>query len=194
MPSTPPARPSVRIVKQSLWRGQDREFSNRYFFNGGVPADSGEWTTLCDNVVAAERLATENNVTFVEAIGYDAGSDVPVFSKAYSGTGSYAPGSGAILAPLEVCSLVRFTTDARSSKNHPIYLMKYMHKPAIDGTVAGHDTVLGTNVTLLNTYFAAWIAGFSDGAHTLTLCGPRGAGALTRHVEQYTHHRDFPNL
>lgn len=191
---TAPTRPSIRTIKSRTWRGITKQFSNRYFFLNGSPPDDAGWETLADNVIAAERLATADVVTFVEAIGYDAGSDVPVFSKPYAGLGAYSPTDHFNYAPLEVCALVRMTTDARSTKNHPIYLMKYMHSPAIDDEVEGADTVKSGQVAVLNTYFDGWLAGYSDGTSGHVICGPRGAAGNTRFVEPFTHHRDFPNL
>ena len=78
------ATPSIKIVKQMDYLGAPRQWSNRYHFNGGTPADGTHWTTLADAVVAAEKAIYKAATDFsiVHAFGYAAGSDVPVFTKA----------------------------------------------------------------------------------------------------------------
>ncbi len=76
--------PSLRIVKQIFFKGGTRLYSNRYHFNGGTPADATHWHTLMDAVVTAEKASLSAGVTIVEALGYAAGSDVPVATKTYT--------------------------------------------------------------------------------------------------------------
>lgn len=184
------ATPSVKIVKASPFKGGTRLWSNRYHFNGGVPSGDTQWHALMDAVTAAEKLATNVDTQIVSAVGYDAGSDVPVSSKAYSLTGtSIAAGAK---SPLEVAALVRYATTARTSKNHPVYLFNYYHGPLVNKDSAGADVLSSDLRTLLNTYAAAWISGFSDGSHTLVRAGPNGATATGEFTEEYVTHRDFP--
>lgn len=185
------ATPSVKITKQFNYRGTTRQWSNRYHFNGGTPADDSHWHTLFDNITAAEKLALFSNNTIVEATGYAAGSDVPVSSKAYSlaGTGSY---SGTQLAPGDCAILCKWTTAARTSKNHPVYLFNYWHSAAFV-TSSDADTLATAVKTLWETYASAWLAGFSDGVNTYVRSGPNGATALTRLVDSHIRHRDFRN-
>jgi hypothetical protein len=170
--------------------GVTRLWSNRYHFNGGTPASTGAWTTLFDNITAAEKAMHGPYVTIVKGEGYAAGSDVPVASKTYAlaGTGGYAGGT----APGDSALLVRYATAARTPKNHPVYLFNYYHGVYVAGANPSNDTVLASMVTKAGTYAANWISGFSDGTTTYNRAGPNGASATGYVVEANVTHRDFP--
>lgn len=186
------ATPSIRIVKSTPYKGGAREWSNRYHFLGGTPADATHWHTLMDAVVAAEALTLPSYSTLNHAWGYAAGSDVPVADKVYSTAGSVSWASSHSAQALEVCALVRFSTAGRTTKNHPIYLFSYVHDVATDSSVTYNEKLLPSQKTALATYATAWISGFSDGTLTLTRAGPNGDAATGSVVEEYVTHRDFP--
>lgn len=165
-------------------------WSNRYHFNGGTPADATHWHTLMDAVVAAEKACYDNNVTIVSAVGYAAGSDVPVASKDYTtvGTASFAGTS----APSECVALARWSTPARSSKNHPIYLFNYFHGVQITSGSGKPEKVDPDQKSAIETYGSDWISGFSDGSITAVRAGPNGVTAGGILCEEYITHRDFP--
>lgn len=186
------ATPSIKVVKQWTMRGVTRQFSNRYHFNGGTPADTAHWTTFSDAVVNAEKaLWPAGHVTIVKTVGYAAGSDVPVFSKTYSAAGTLTLTSGSA-APGDVAALVRYTTTARTRKNHPVYLFNYYHGVyvATDG-----DTLQSDQSAAMAHYASQWtggFGGFSDGVNTYDRAGPNGATATSSLVETYVTHRDLP--
>jgi hypothetical protein len=186
-----PATPSIKVVKQMNYKDVPKLWSNRYHFNGGTPADGTHWTTFSDAVVAAEKAIykARSDFTIVHTYGYAAGSDVPVFSKAYTQVGTLA-GSGNGITPGDVAALIRYATTARTSKNHPIYLFNYYHLALWD-TSTTYDKLDPVQLAAMNTYATAWITGFSDGSLTLVRAGPNGATATSRLTETYLTHRDF---
>lgn len=184
------ATPSIKIVKTGSYKGGTRTWSNRYHFTGGVPADLSHWTTFAGNIATAEKLALTEDATFIEAVAYLAGSDLPLWTISLSGNGSVS-GTGGNAMPLEVCGLLRWGTAARTSKNHPIYLFSYMHD--VFGAQSGpHEQLSSAVHTALGTYAAAWLSGFSDGTNTYVRAGPNGASAVSSTAETYMTHRDFP--
>jgi hypothetical protein len=170
-----------------------RRWSNRYHFDNLAPADNTKWTTLADAVVTAEKAIYQPVSTqfhIVEAVGYDAGSEIPVFEKAYSTlpTGSFA---NSVDQAGDVVAMVRYSTSAKSEKNHPIYLFNYYH--GAKGTTAGAiDDLNPAQKTAITTYAGLWVTGFSDGAVTHHRCGPQGHVATGVLVNGYLRHRDFP--
>lgn len=184
------AQASVKIVKSTLWRTGARLWSNRYHFTNDVPADDTKWATLCDAIVTDESAALQSPTTIVEAVGYAAGSDVPVFTKTYTTVGAITR-AAQINSPLQTAALLKYTTDAKTSKNHPVYLFSYFHNVLLAGN-STPDVLDTTHKAAIDEYAADWIAGFSDGSVTHVRCGPNGAVALTGATETYVTHRDFP--
>ncbi len=186
------ATPSVRIIKSFGFKGSTRQYSNRYHFNGGTPADDTHWHTLFDAITAAEKLALTDVQSIVEAIGYGAGSDVPVSSKTYSLAGLRTVAAGRTYAPGEVAGLVRYTTAARSVKNHPIYCFNYYHGVTVDTAAGSQDLWAPDQTGVMQTYANAWISGFSDGSITAVRASPNGHAATGAFIETHVTHRDFP--
>jgi hypothetical protein len=186
------ATPSVRIVKQTPYKGGTKQWSNRYHFSGGTPADLSHWTTFVNAVWTAEKAALSDDTSGVEAICYAAGSDLPLHTITISGSGSIAAGGSVASSPLEVSALLRWSTDQRTSKNHPIYLFSYI-RAAYRQVDLGREHLATSQRTALGTYGSAWVTGFSDGTTTYHRAGPNGAVGLGQLVNLYVTHRDFPN-
>jgi hypothetical protein len=183
------ATPSIKVQKTILFNGVARTWSNRYHFAGGTPADNAHWTTLANNVTAAEKAVISANCSIINVLGYAAGSEIPVFQKSYSLAGTFAGGS--FPQATQACGLIRYSTAVRTSRNHPIYLFNYYHDVYATSNGSGRDTVLAAQVTAYSTYANAWIAGFSDGTTTYNRAGPNGASATGVTIEPFITHRDL---
>jgi hypothetical protein len=185
--------PSVKIQKHFTAKGVTWEWSNRYHFNGGTPADPSHWNTLFDNIVAAEKLCLGTNQTIDLAVGYNAGSDEPIASKTYSTAGTFALAGSDVWMPRDSAYLMKWSTTARTSKNHPIYLFNYFHSCRRNAS-GDINEIQTTQISAYNTYCSAWVSGFSDGSITAVRAGPNGAtgAAVLRSSPVYATHRDFP--
>ena len=183
--------PHVKIIKHFTYRGSVKPFSNAYHFNGGTPADGTHWHTLMDAVVDAEKEIYRDDVTIVSAVGYAAGSEVPVHTEVYDvdGVGSF---TGATNVPGDCAALLRYATTARTSKNHPVYLFNYFHG-ALGETGNPADELNPFQLAAIEDYADAWMSGFSDGTITAVRAGPNGATAVSRLVATFIKHRDFSN-
>lgn len=187
---TPPTQASVKFVFTSPYEGGTKTWSTRFYLTGGAWQDATHFNTLADAIQADLHTITTTETTIVEAIGYDPGSFLPVFTKSYGTAGSQTL-DGPSFAPLECCYLLKFTTDARSSKNHPIYLFNYIHNAMVDSATTP-ETPRASARSAWTTRCAELVAGYSDGTLTRKRCGPRGAVAQSGACEPMLTHRDFP--
>jgi hypothetical protein len=185
----PPSQCSIQVQKTFLYRGVSRVWSNRYYTNQTSFPDSSHFNAFSDAVVLLEKTLYASDVTITKTVGYNGGSEIPVFTKSYSTAGTYTP-SG-FRCPGDCAALVRYATAARTTKNHPLYLFNYYHG-VYRNSDPNWDQVQNSQVTNYSAYAAAWIAGFSDGVTTYKRAGPRGASATGQIVEAFITHRDFP--
>jgi hypothetical protein len=189
-------RNSIVIKKSFDYRGGVKTWTNRYHFEGAVPSDDSAWTAFADLIVAAEKAIYSADVTIVEAIGFDIASasatnpdGIAVFTKTYTTAGTWTPAGGK--SPGDAAAYLRYGTDARSTKNHPVYLSNYFH--GCYGAVGDPDTLETTQKAAIETYADHWLTGFTADGSLRERCGPRGAAATSRTVAATVRHRDFPS-
>lgn len=181
---------SIKYRFSSEYKGGTRIWSTTFHVTGGAWQDQTHFDTFSDNAEAEILSATYPATTIVDATGYDPGSTLPVFTKTYNAAGTATFG-GSSYPPLETALLLKWTTDQRSTKNHPIYLFNFIHGVPINASSTPEVPV--TNATThWNTRISDWVAGYSDGTLTRRRAGPRGAVAQGGSVATYFTHRDFP--
>jgi hypothetical protein len=182
-------RNSLTLVKQFLYRGNEEEWSNTYFFVGDLPSSDASWKTLADAVIAQEKTLYHSNVSVITAIGHQAGESVAVWSYDYAGADESVPGtfdtSSSVIGSGDTAAWVRYSTDQKTDKGKPIYLRNYYH-PAYSETGGTTDDIVGSWVTAGDDFGDAWIAGFTDGdSETHVRCGPKGAVGLVAEASEY---------
>lgn len=182
----------MKIVKRFPYEGGTKDWSNRYFFTGSNPTGNTAWLEVVDALSTNENAIYLPNVEQIQAVGYNAGSDVPVFDEPLTVPGRRVNGVQHVDAPGDCAAIIRWGTDQRSVKNHPIYLMKYFHGCDIDlgsdGDLLSPSMLQGLT-TFANNIKDGWVVDGTLRQH----CGPRGAVALNFQIESYIRHRDFPD-
>lgn len=178
--------PSLHVKKTFQYRDQLEEWSNGYHFAGGVPASQADWKALADAVVAAEAALFLPPMEIVGVTGYAADGTPAVFNATYAQAGTAVFGGGQAAPGYNTMNL-RYLTDQRTSKGHPIYLRNFYH-----GCFFGSgesDTLLAAQHTALAHYGTLWVAGFAAGAGTFKRAGPNGAVAQTSTADTWLGHR-----
>lgn len=184
-------QPSFKLLKTFTFRGgSGKVWSNRYHFGPDIPSSGADWDALTDAVVTGEKALLPSYVTITGSVCYLAGSDVPVHSKTYATAGTLTI-TGTEPTPGECAALIRYSTTARTSKNHPVYLFNYYHGVRID-TAGDNDTVAAAQQTAMGTYSGNWVSGGWVAGKSYIRRGPNGATAVGALVEHMVTHRDFP--
>lgn len=127
----------------------------------------------------------------IGTVGYEGGSEIPVYNKTYNddGTGGFTSWSP---LPGDAAAVVRYSTADRSSKNHPIYLFNYYHSVSAVAGAGNQDTLHAAQKSAIGTYAADWITGFSDGTVTHHRSRPNESLATGDLVLPLVSHRDLP--
>jgi hypothetical protein len=191
------ATPSIKLICEFTYRGGVQQFSNRFHFSGGTPANDAAWAALSldlrDHADGGVRKGyigcIPAHVTIVKALGYAAGSDIAAWSEDLSEAGERT--STTFRCSGDSALLMRWLTAARSSKGHPIYLMSYIH--GVQHESGNGDNLNTGDVTSAERFVERWWnGGFSDGTNTYHRAGPNGATAVSGVVDPFVRHRDFP--
>lgn len=189
--ATPPTRVGVKAEYTFSWRGNTKQWGQLYHFDGPTSwADQTHFDTFATNLWNSVKVSLPARVTCTTMTAYNAGSFLPVYTHAISANGGYTDTTNP-QASGEMCMLWRFTTDQRTSKNHPIYLFKWWHGMQTDGATSP-DTLRGGIHSTASSPVADLIAGYSDGTNTRIYCGPRGAVAQAGTVNTLLYAREFP--
>lgn len=188
--ATPATRVGVKLTFSSPYRGGTKHWSQLWHFTGPDWASSAQFNTLVDALVAQLQGLISSETSIISATGYNSGSSLPVYTYTHTWTGT-STATNSTKMPLEGCALIKFTTTQRSSKNHPIYLFKWLHAVYAAGASTPETLLTGLRSNILSN-MSTVLAGLSDGTNTRQYCGPFGAVAQTRDVNTSVHMREFP--
>lgn len=173
-------------------RGGTRNWSTSFHLDTAVP----DLTTFEDLVDKLGTMTPYNMSSAfysdINIVGWDyypAGSLVAIYSKTVSLNGGLTHSTDTPQSSDSV-SLWRFSTAARTSKNHPVYLFNYMH--GVRGEGATDNDLMDSNQrTVQEALAAVWVTGITVDSLTFKRAGPNGATATDSEVDQYIRHRDF---
>lgn len=181
---------SIKLRFQSPYQAGVKVWSTTFHLTGGAWQDQAHFDTFSNALKVDWLNVTPTDTTFLDTTAYDPGSALPRFTHSYNAAGLQAL-DGPAYAPLEACYLLRFSTDQRSTKNHPIYLFNYIHHAMVNAS-GTPDIPRASMKSALQTRCNLLVAGYSDGTLTRKRAGPRGAVAQSGVCETYLTHRDFP--
>lgn len=179
---------SVKMVKRFTYRGALTEWSNRYYFDGGLPSD---WDSLISALAVYEKAIFNANTSIIGAHGYAPGSEVAVKNSTLSVAGT-GPISSVVELPGDCAIVLRQATTKKSTKNHTVYCMSYFHGVLADTSLGSPDNAISSQNAAVQALGDAWNTGFSAGGRTYKRTTPDGHLVTGAAVNPYIGHRDFP--
>ncbi len=191
MPGAPSTRPSIKVLYDTPYRGGTQRWSTRLHFSGNLNPSNAEFEALYQNLDNYLPYLVSSRSSLKGFVAYHPGSEVPVHTFDETVTGLLTTAATDRVCPGDCAALIRYSTAARTTKNHPIYLFNYFHDVWHKENQADNVCDEWKSVAAL---FAAHLTngGWTDGSNELYRSGPYGATANGYYIEPLVTHRDFP--
>ena len=183
--------PSLRVHMVVPYEGASHDWSMRFHFSGGVPASDADWLTFAEALWTSLKPGILDNVHRHAYTGYVSDASPAVFNSVPASAAGTCSRTGLQTQTAYIAANMYWPTDARDSRNHPIYLRNYVHGVVIQDADACQPvgTVQKAALAAFAQAFSDAGAGFSDGTNTYKRAGPNGAVGLSGLCAQYPSHR-----
>jgi hypothetical protein len=172
-----PDTASLVLIKSFNYRDQAEEWSNKYHFEGTIPADANAWQTLATGWINEEKHCYTSATHVVRAYGYEPGSNHANWVHDYAAEsppgipGDLTVSTAEHPCPGDSAATIRWSTGEYNSRGKLIYARKYMH--GVWYGAAGPDHVADVQLAAYNQYATIVTSGFFPGS--AKYCGPQGA-------------------
>lgn len=141
------------LVKEMDYRERtDEEWSSRYWFTGGIPADDAAWLNLATEIITQEKTCYASSSKVVRAYGYSDNTDAGYAVWTYDFKLQAAPIPGTLTGAAgepkmagDQAGFVYWRTARRNSRGKWVYLRKYLHDAFV--STADHDALGGSTIT-----------------------------------------------